>query len=86
MDKYKEAIQAIKSNYPPSNYTMLRDGLDLAIKALEKQIPKEPREHYNWCDLSTRERKEETQWFCRKCNQGIGESENYCPNCGQAIG
>ena len=40
MDKYKEAIQAIKSNYPPSNYTMLRDGLDLAIEALEKQIPK----------------------------------------------
>lgn len=38
MDKYKEAIQAIKSNYPPSNYTMLRDSLDLAIEALEKQI------------------------------------------------
>ena len=37
MDKYKEAIHAIKSNYPPSNYTMLRDGLDLAIEALEKQ-------------------------------------------------
>ena len=47
MDKYKEAIHAIKSNYPPSNYTMLRDGLDLAIEALEKQIPKPPVEKVN---------------------------------------
>lgn len=32
----KEAIKAIKSNYPTENYTMLREALDLAIKALEE--------------------------------------------------
>lgn len=32
----QEAIKAIKNNYPPSNYIMLREALDLAIKALEK--------------------------------------------------
>jgi hypothetical protein len=32
----KEAIEAIKANYPPANYTILREALDLAIKVLEK--------------------------------------------------
>ena len=41
MDKYEEAIEAIKSNYPPDNYTILREGLDLAIEVLEKQIPRQ---------------------------------------------
>lgn len=33
----KNAIECIKKNYPPSNYTMLRESLDLAIKSLEIQ-------------------------------------------------
>lgn len=40
MNKYQEAIKAIKSNYPPSNYSMLREALDLAIILLEKATPK----------------------------------------------
>ena len=36
----ENAIKAIKANYPDSRYTELRKGLDLAIAALEKQIPK----------------------------------------------
>lgn len=31
---YTEAIEAIKKNYPPENYTILREALDLAIEAL----------------------------------------------------
>ena len=34
----KEAIEAIKCNYPPENYTRLREALDKAIEALEKQM------------------------------------------------
>ena len=34
----KEAIEAIKCNYPPENYTRLREALDMAIEALEKQM------------------------------------------------
>lgn len=34
---YKKAIQVIKSNYPPENYTLLREALNLAIKLLEKE-------------------------------------------------
>jgi hypothetical protein len=33
----KEAIEAIKNNYPPENYSILREALDLAIKLLEKE-------------------------------------------------
>lgn len=34
---YQEAINVIKANYPPENYTMLREALDLAINLLEKE-------------------------------------------------
>ena len=31
----EEAIEAIKCNWPDSRYTILRDALDMAVKALE---------------------------------------------------
>lgn len=31
----KEAIDAIKCNYPPEHYSILREALDMAIKELE---------------------------------------------------
>ena len=34
----EEAIKAIKCNYPPETYTRLREALDIAIEALEKQM------------------------------------------------
>jgi hypothetical protein len=37
----KEAIEAIKANYPPESYTILREALDLAIKVLEEDSKKE---------------------------------------------
>lgn len=37
----KEAIEIIKSNYPPENYTMLREALNLAIRVLEEDSKKE---------------------------------------------
>lgn len=74
MSKYKEAIEAIKSNYPPENYTMLREGLDLAIEALEKQIPKKPIEYE--CPVC-------------KDSVGYKFGESYmmphCENCGQKL-
>ena len=44
MDKKKvrETIETIKSNYPTSGYYMLCEALDIAIEALEKQLPKKP--------------------------------------------
>ena len=37
-----EAIECLKSNKPTSGYVMLQESIDMAIKALEKQIPKKP--------------------------------------------
>lgn len=37
---YEEAIRVIESNRPTSGYTMLCEALDIAKKAIEKQIPK----------------------------------------------
>ena len=51
----EEAIKAIKCNYPPENYTILREALDMAIEALEKQMHncKECKHanYYDWCTL-----------------------------------
>lgn len=33
---YEEAIEAIKCNYPPSNYSILREALDLAMETMGK--------------------------------------------------
>lgn len=33
----QEAIEIIKKNWPPSNYTMLQEALDMAIAALQEQ-------------------------------------------------
>jgi hypothetical protein len=34
----KEAVEIIKNNWPPENYTMLREALTLAIGSLEKPV------------------------------------------------
>ena len=51
----KEAINAIKCNYPPENYTILREALDMAMEALEKQIHNceecKHANYYDWCTL-----------------------------------
>ena len=33
----QEAIETIEANYPPQNYTMLREALDMAISLLKEQ-------------------------------------------------
>jgi hypothetical protein len=45
---YKEAIHAIKSNYPPENYTILREALDLSINVLQYMIDNDVEEELHW--------------------------------------
>ena len=44
----KEAIEAIKCNWPDSRYTILREALDMAISALRQQ------EHPQWISVKDR--------------------------------
>ena len=75
--KIREAIETIKSNYPTSGYYMLCEALDIAMEALEKQLPKKPKKLGNGdlacsCGLIIQRKNRRT---CL----------HYCHNCGQAI-
>ena len=79
----EEAINAIKCNYPPENYSMLREALDMAIEAL-----KEVKKGYWYVRGETE--------YCSECNlpwnyymtmngDDIGYFDpmpKFCPNCG----
>ena len=70
----KEAIEVIKCNYPPENYTRLREALDMAIEALEneKQTPKKPINLT--CPTCGFDRIDNSWWVF-----------TYCPKCGQLL-
>ena len=74
--KPEEAISAIKNNMPTKGtYTILTEGLELAIQALEKQVPKKPIKDGN-------------KIRCPACNLLIAYNKNieqYCWTCGQNI-
>ena len=75
--KYKEAIDAIRANYPPENYTRLREGLDLAIITLKKQIPEKP---------ISKAGRHTGHYLCPTCDKMYWKDEivpNYCQGCGQ---
>ena len=82
--KVREAIEIIKSNYPTSGYYMLREALDTAIEALEKQLPKKVE---IWNGQAT----------CPNCKKLYGNMVDikqlhpaswdfeYCKHCGQRL-
>ena len=82
----QEAIECIKNNMPSSGYEMLKESLNMAIEALEKQIAKEPRlEGDGYAPdgsfvFDT--------WICPNCSEHYEidfEEHAYCPVCGQKI-
>lgn len=81
----QEAIETIKANYPPENYSMLREALDIALALLEDQEAKPMIEN-------------ERGWNCPACGiELIGKTAsgypcdlidlplNFCPRCGQEV-
>ena len=79
--KTNEAIEAIKSNYPDERYSILREALDMAISALEKQIPKEP------IIVHPLQENDGGEFACPICKTGplVKSMDKFCWNCGQAI-
>ena len=82
-----EAIECLKSNKPTSGYVMLQESIDMAIEALEKQIPKKPIRHAVWEDFkcpacgSTEIRPYDTEYreYDKDCEF------KYCSDCGQKL-
>ena len=72
----EEAIECLKSNKPTSGYVMLQESVDFAIRALEKQIPKKPKER-DCIGFNT--------LVCPVCKGELYLYEPYCDNCGQKL-
>lgn len=93
MNKYQEAITAIKPNY--SSNTILREALDLSIELLEKATPKKPVLHRFYADEKSIYHSygfiNVSVVCCPNCKEQeiydfeYDEKFKYCTNCGQAI-
>ena len=59
------------------NDEVLEEAIDIAIGALEKQIPVKPEK---LDELSHR-----VFYQCSRCKQHIFQNDNFCRHCGQAI-
>lgn len=81
-----EAIECLKSNKPTSGYVMLQESIDMAIKALEKQIPKKPT--YDGDGYAPDGTFVWDEWICPCCETRYEvdyDEHDFCPNCGQKI-
>ena len=83
----QEAIECIKNNMPSSGYEMLKESLNMAMKALERQ---NPRKLYYESDGDSDGQPVYDYANCPICGHGFEYGihdweSNYCPDCGQAL-
>ena len=74
----QEAIEIIRANYPPKNYSMLCDALDIALSLLEEQesvVHPEPS-----CEMEYI-----TDCCCDLCGVQLIREDRFCRCCGKRI-
>ena len=79
----EETIKDIKENIQPS---VGGKSLEMAIEALEKQMPKKPT--YDGDGYAPDGSFVWDEWLCPNCNSRYEvdyDEYDYCPNCGQAL-
>lgn len=76
----KEAMETLKANYPSACYGQLREAVDMAISALEKQIPKKAVRNTGYINPALAKK----AYLCPICFHWV-EFFSFCPKCGQAI-
>lgn len=82
----EEAIDCLKKNKPTSGFYMLQESVDMAIKALEKQVAKKPSFEGDGYDPDGNLVYD--TWICPCCEKHYEvdyEEYDYCPSCGQRI-
>lgn len=82
----EEAIDCLKKNKPTSGFYMLQESVDMAIKALEKQVAKKPSFEGDGYDPDGNLVYD--TWICPCCEKHYEvdhEEYDYCPSCGQKI-
>lgn len=83
MTKIEGAIYELQS-YAKGSWGELSESFELAISALEKQMPLKPvqdcYETINGSFIGSG-----IYYKCRKCDGVVGIGANYCESCGQAI-
>lgn len=84
----REAIEHLKDMYNSDKPFMhgRRIEIEVAISALEKQIPKKPIKKNPICYEKTKDDTEfiAYDYFCPDCNKQIKATEHHC-KCGQAL-
>ena len=76
----QEAIDVLKKNYPSECFEDLREAVDEAIKALEKQIPMPPKMGYAFGE------KIRTVLTFRGEKEKAETKTDCCPACGRPLG
>lgn len=83
---YEEAYKILTEH--TRNYVGLKDAeaLEVAIGAVEKQIPKKPIKKNPICYEKTKDGQEcfAFDYFCPNCNKKVKLFESHC-DCGQAV-
>lgn len=82
----REDIECITKNRPSSGYDMLKEALDMAVVALEKQTPKKPDVEGDGYDKDGNMIYD--TWLCPCCRSRYEveyDDYDYCPECGQKL-
>lgn len=80
-----DVLNAMRNQKSKLEDNAILEAVNLAIEALEKQIPKEPDV---WGDGDADGAPVYDMWDCPDCGKTYevdGEKHDFCPNCGQAV-
>jgi len=88
MDK-KQAIEAIRNNWPDSRYSMLREALDIAIAAIEESMGKLNKQSpgvgkylkYHKEKVTGGDLPNVYDWTCSGCGRHFNWTVSDCPYC-----
>ena len=71
----QKAIKILQTDFRIYSIEECKEATSMAIQALEKQIPKKPKDIGHFCEI----------YVCPCCETSILLKPSYCENCGQVL-